>query len=235
MCLTGTYQTIYVPIGNVVKRAEKPMPSKASASAVRPRRAIDRIRKSARDLFYRRGIRAVGVDEIVSHAGVTKPSLYRGFGSKDELAAAYLRDYGRDFFERFDAVAAAHPGDPKGQIRAWMAALGERATREAYRGCEITNAVVEYPGPLHPARAAAAENKYALRARLTALARELGSGDPEALGDGLMLLMEGAYATGQLFGPGGPAGHVADAADALIEAHLIRAALKRVARSPSPG
>jgi len=190
-------------------------------------RAIDRIRESARELFYRRGIRAVGVDEIVSRAGVTKPSLYRSFASKDELTAAYLRDYGRDFFERFDAVTGAHAGDPRAQIRAWMSQLGERATRDAYRGCGITNAVVEYPDPSHPAHVAAAENKHALRARLTAIARELPVGGPEALGDGLMLLMEGAYATGQLFGPGGPAGHVADAADALIEAHLIRAALKR--------
>jgi AcrR family transcriptional regulator len=228
MFLTGTFYAIYVPIGNMVKRAERPMLTRVSTrrTATAPR-AIDRIRESARDLFYRRGIRAVGVDEIVSRAGVTKPSLYRSFASKDELTAAYLRDYGRDFFGRFEAVMAAHPGDPRAQIRAWMGQLGERATREAYRGCGITNAVVEYPDPQHPAHVAAAENKHALRARLTAIVRGLPVGDPEALGDGLMLLMEGAYATGQLFGPGGPAGHVADAADALIEAHLIRAALKR--------
>ncbi len=54
-----------------------------------PKLAVDRIRKTARELFYREGIRAVGVDEIVTRAGVTKPSLYRSFSSKDELAAAY--------------------------------------------------------------------------------------------------------------------------------------------------
>src|SRR5271155_253643 len=53
--------------------------------------AADRIREAARDLFYRQGIRAVGVDEIVARAGVTKPSLYRSFASKDALAAACLR------------------------------------------------------------------------------------------------------------------------------------------------
>ena len=54
---------------------------------------MDRIRQSARELFYREGIRAVGVDEIVNRAGVTKPSLYRSFSSKDALAAAYLAHY----------------------------------------------------------------------------------------------------------------------------------------------
>src|SRR5882762_10007972 len=78
--------------------------------------AVDRIRATARDLFYREGIRAVGVDEIVNRAGVTKPSLYRSFSSKDELAAAYLRDYDGEFWIRFERAVAAHPDDPKAQI-----------------------------------------------------------------------------------------------------------------------
>ncbi len=189
-------------------------------TAAAPKRAADRIRETARDLFYRQGIRAVGVDRIVSEAGVTKPSLYRAFASKDELTAAYLRDYSRDFFDRFQRVIAAHPGDPKGQIRAWVASLQERATSEGYRGCGITNAVVEHPDPAHPSRVAALENKLQFRAVLGEMARAMGARDPEALGDGLMLLLEGAYATGQLFGPGGPASHVLAAADALIAAQV---------------
>ena len=78
-------------------------------TAKAPRRAADRIRETARELFYRQGIRAVGVDQIVTEAGVTKPSLYRAFASKDALAAAYLRDYGRDFFDRFQRVISAMP------------------------------------------------------------------------------------------------------------------------------
>src|SRR5262249_23596321 len=75
--------------------ADKPQPEKAL-------KAADRIRRTARDLFYQQGIRAVGVDEIVHQAGVTKPSLYRSFASKDELAAAYLTDYDCDFWNRFN-------------------------------------------------------------------------------------------------------------------------------------
>ena len=191
-----------------------------SELAVAPKRAADRIRETARELFYRQGIRAIGVDEIVLKAGATKPSLYRSFASKDELAAAYLRDYDRDYVERLEANAAEHPGDPRGEILAWMGNLGVRAVQPGYRGCGMTNAVVEYPDPDHPAHKVSFANKTALRARLTRLAGEMGAASPEALGDGLLLLMEGAYATGQLFGPAGPAQHLAAAAEALIEAHL---------------
>ncbi len=207
-------------------------PERTSVAAPARRRAADRIRETARDLFYRQGIRAVGIDAIVAQAGVTKPSLYRAFASKDDLCAAYLSQYGLDFFERFEMAVAAHAGDPRAQIRAWMTGLAERATSPGYRGCGITNAVVEFPDSGHPARAVAEAHKRELRARLAAMAAEMGVAEPQALGDGLLLLMEGAYATGQLFGEGGPAGHVADAAEAMIEAHLIRAALKRAPPRP---
>lgn len=184
--------------------------------------AADRIRKTAREMFYRDGIRAVGVDAIVNEAGVTKPSLYRSFSSKDELAAAYLRDYDAEFWARFDAACAAHPGDPRAQILAYLSGLGARAVQSGYRGCGLTNAAVEYPESDHPARAVAVAHKAQLRSRLAAMAREMGAADPDALGDGLLLLLEGAFVSSQLFGQGGPAGRVAQMADKLIEAHLAR-------------
>lgn len=184
--------------------------------------AADRIRKTAREMFYRDGIRAVGVDAIVNEAGVTKPSLYRSFSSKDELAAAYLRDYDAEFWNRFDAACAAHPGDPRAQILAYLSGLGARAVQSGYRGCGLTNAAVEYPESDHPARVVAVAHKAQLRTRLAAMAREMGAADPDALGDGLLLLLEGAFVSSQLFGQGGPAGRVAQMADKLIEAHLAR-------------
>jgi hypothetical protein len=59
-----------------------------------------------------------------------------------------------------------------------------------------------------------------LRRRLTAMAEAMGAAEPEVLADGLLLLLEGAYASGQLFGPDGPARSVAVAADRLIGASL---------------
>jgi AcrR family transcriptional regulator len=187
--------------------------------AVQPR-AADRILAVARDMFYRVGIRAVGVDEIVRQAGVTKPSLYRSFPSKDELAATYLRAYELEFWARFDKSVAARPGDARAQIIHFLSGVGHRAVKPDYRGCGMTNAAVEYPEHNHPARLVGEANKRELRRRLRDMATAMGAADPDTLGDGLLLLIEGAYISGQLFGAGGPAASVATNADRLIAASL---------------
>lgn len=185
-----------------------------------PKRAAERIRESARDLFYRQGIRAVGVDQIVLRAGVTKPSLYRNFPSKDELVADYLRQMGEEGLARFDATMAANPSDPRGQLRVWLAELQRKSGKAGYRGCGTSNAAVEYPDRKHPARKVSSDIKGRFRARLTALAAAMGARKPDRLGDALLLLFEGVYTSGQLFGAGGPARVVIEAADALIDSHL---------------
>jgi len=201
--------------------ARKSVSAEPPRTPARPAPAADRIRRSARELFYLRGIRAVGVDAIVAEAGVTKPSLYRSFPSKDELAASYLRDYEAEFWRRFDAAVQAHPGDPRAQVLAYFDGLAERATRpEGYRGCGLSNAVVEYPEPDHPARLVSVAHKRELRERLAAMARDMGARDPQALGDGLLLMLEGAFVSGQIFGADGPAVHLRAAADRLIQASL---------------
>jgi AcrR family transcriptional regulator len=192
--------------------------AKEQRPETQPPRAADRIRRSARDLFYHQGIRAVGVDAIVAEAGVTKPSLYRTFASKDELAAAYLRDYEVEFWRRFDATVEAHPDDPRAQILAYFTGLAERADTPDYRGCGLTNACIEYPESDHPARQVSVANKRKVRERLVDMARRMGARDPDMLGDGLQLLMEGAYASSQLLGEGGPTRHLAQAAECLIDA-----------------
>ena len=183
-------------------------------------RAADRIRETAHELFYREGIRAIGVDEIVSRAGVTKPTLYRSFASKDELAAAYLEDYDKVFWQRFEQGVGEHPDDARAQLRVYLQGLARRATQAGYRGCGFSNAAVEYPQRDHPARKVAEANKRALRKRLIAMAKAMGAGDPELLGDGLLLVIEGAYSSGQLFGKGGPARSLVEIADRLIDASI---------------
>ena len=192
----------------------------AAENAAAPR-AAERILDVARDLFYREGIRAVGVDEIVRQAGVTKPSLYRSFAV--EGRARGVLSAGNT--SRSSGSASTRRSRPIPAIRArrsshFLTGVGKRAVKTGYRGCGMTNAAVEYPEPGHPARMVGEANKRELRRRLRAMAAEMGATDPDTLGDGLLLLIEGAYISGQLFGPGGPAASVAKNADRLIAASL---------------
>lgn len=218
--------TYYVPVSNIVNSIFLMASIKTASSGDGPSsplpRAADRVLKAARDLFYRRGIRAIGVDEIVRQAGVTKPSLYRSFASKDELAASYLRGYEQEFWARFEAAMAEHPGDPRSQIVCYFARIGARAGKPGHRGCGLTNAAVEYPEPDHPARHVTQANKAELRRRLRAKAAEMGAEDPDTLGDGLLLLFEGANINSQIFGSNGPSAALARNADLLIESSLPR-------------
>ena len=182
--------------------------------------ARERIFDVAKDLFYRLGIRAVGVETIVSAAGATKMSLYRSFPSKDDLVVAYLEDRDKIYWQWWDSVMARHPGSPRQQIRALFKSVAGKTTRPGYRGCPFTNAATEFPDPDHPGRAVATANKAKLRDGLRGLARAAGAREPERLGDQLFLLMEGAYASGQVMGLDGPALSLADAADALVAAQI---------------
>jgi AcrR family transcriptional regulator len=181
------------------------------------RSAGERIQNTAAKLFYQRGIRAVGVDELVNRAGATKPSLYRNFDSKDDLVAAYLRDFAAGFWQRFDAAVDAHAGNPRAQLRELFDRAARRMRQRRYRGCALTNAAVEYPEPGHPARTVVQRAKLEVRRRLTGMARALDISDPKLLADGLMMLLEGAYVSRQLFGDNGPSTALVQVAERLID------------------
>ncbi|WP_244069196.1 TetR/AcrR family transcriptional regulator [Bradyrhizobium sp. Ce-3] len=184
-------------------------------------RAADRIRASAAELFYREGIRAVGVDEVVDRAGVTKPSLYRSFASKDDLAAAYMRDYEANFWENFEKPGGKSYADPREHVLAYIKVLSARAVATGYRGCGLTNATVEYPARDNPARQVAEAHKKLFRKRLRELAALMGARHPAMLGDALLLLIEGIYVTGQQ-SEEGPAQSALTVARLLIDAGVAK-------------
>jgi AcrR family transcriptional regulator len=179
----------------------------------------ERILAVARELFYRRGIHAVGVDAIAETAGTNKMTLYRHFVSKDELVAACLREQAREIDAEWEAIAAAHPGDPKGQLVAWLQHIGEWVAREAGRGCAFANAAVELPDQDHPARQVVREHKAAFRQRLAGLCRDAGLNDPEALADEVFLLCEGARVASQSLGSDEPLTRLPVLLRDLVEEH----------------
>src|SRR6187455_2791654 len=134
----------------------------------------ERILTAASDLFYRQGIRAVGVEAIAEAAGTNKMTLYRHFSSKDELVAEYLRCLAATAGKFWDELAAAHPGDPRAQLRGWLAAMQAHVLDTDQRGCALANAAVELPDKEHPARHVIEQYKTAQRDRLAALCGAAG-------------------------------------------------------------
>ena len=190
------------------------------AEAAKPR-VRDRIMQTARDLFYRRGIRAVGVDTIACEAGTNKMSFYRCFGSKDALVAEYLRGQEREAWSWWDDTIAPHAASPRAQLEALFDAQMNKTCKLDSRGCALANAAVEISDPEHPARAVVEDFKAEMRRRFRGLARDTGAHDADSLGDSLMLLWEGSYLARLTFkGEHSPAENAAKAARALITAHL---------------
>jgi AcrR family transcriptional regulator len=191
---------------------------------VRPR---ERILAVARELFYRRGIHAVGVDAIAEAAGTNKMTLYRHFSSKDELVAACLRELAAKIDAEWDAIAAAHPGDPKGELVAWVQHIGEWFTRESGRGCALANAAVELPDPDHPARQVIREHKSAARERLVRLCGDAGLRDPEGVASQVFLVCEGARVAAQSLGSDEPLTRLPALLTDLVEEHTPPGAASR--------
>jgi AcrR family transcriptional regulator len=183
-------------------------------------RVRDRIFETACELFYRHGIRAVGVDTIASEAGTNKMSFYRSWPSKDELVAEYLRNEEREGWEWWDEMMAPYAGDPRKQVEALFDAHSKETCKMDSRGCPMANAAVEIPEPDHPARVVVEHYKTEMRRRFRKLAREMGAREAEVLGDALMLLWEGSYLTRLTFQcQHGPAHNAAKAARTLIAAY----------------
>jgi AcrR family transcriptional regulator len=187
-------------------------------AAVPSKSARERLLEVATDLFYREGIRAVGIDTIIARSGVAKMSLYRNFLSKDDLVVAFLEHRDGIYWAWWDHVMAKNPDDPSMQIDDLFASLARRVTAKSYRGCPFINTATEFPDPDHPARALCLANKRKLRDRLRGLATRAGARDAEALADQLLLLMEGAYASAQTFRTESPALRLQAAAKALVAA-----------------
>jgi AcrR family transcriptional regulator len=192
-------------------------PKAIESKAEGERRPRERILATARALFYRDGIRAVGVEMIAAEAGTNKMTLYRNFGSKEELIAEYLRGEVKAVERHWDDLIARHPADPKALIMAWLKDMGALMTRPESRGCPMVNAAVELPDPDHPGRKVIEQHKLAIRDRLAAACRKAGLAHPELLADQIHMLVEGAGVCLQSVGPDGPSHRLVKIVEGLLE------------------
>jgi AcrR family transcriptional regulator len=154
----------------------------------KPTQTRARILEAVDRLFYRQGIRAVGVDAIAAELGISKKTLYRHFPSKDDLIVAYLEG-------RFRPLPPISDKPPAEQILSnfeWFARSLSRA--EDYRGCAFLNALAELGSDDSEASKLAIAFKESRRLWYRDLLSRLDVDDPDGLATQLALLIDGAYA-----------------------------------------
>lgn len=178
--------------------------------------ARTRVLDSAETLFYRRGIQAVGMDEVRAAAGVSLKRLYQCFGSKQALLEAYLQRRDQRWRAELAGHVAAHATGPREALLTVFDWLHAWFSQPGYRGCAFINSVGELGAVAADVGRTAQHHKQQLQQYLTGLARQLPVEDPDTVGRQLGLLIDGAITTAAITGDAAAARDARQAAAALI-------------------
>jgi AcrR family transcriptional regulator len=166
--------------------------SETSAVAGPRSQARKRILDAAYDLFTTRGIRAVGIDEIVERADVAKATLYRHFRTKDALVLSFLERreevWTREFVE---AEIRRRGATPEERLFAIFDVFDEWFRDEQFEACSFINTLLEM-GQEHVVGKAAIVYLENIRALVAALAEEAGLRDAETFASSWQILMKGS-------------------------------------------
>jgi len=173
--------------------------------------------EAAGELFYREGLHAITTDRVADRAGLTKPTIYNLFGSKDALVAETLRRRGEQIRRIIEQRAAAYE-DPDRKLLEVLQVHADMLTSEGFHGCPLVIAAVQAPDSTE-ARELANAHKTWLRGLIAQLARRAGMKSPDVLASSLVLVLEGAAAMSAVQPSDLVAKHARAAARALIAAH----------------
>ena len=164
--------------------------TRRSVPAATPRERID---ETAYELFSSRGVRGVGIDELVARSGVAKMTLYRHYPSKDALAIAFLRRrealWTRDWLQAEVERRAPAPAE---RLLAIFDIFDAWFRRADFEGCSFINVLLETDRKDHPVRRAAVEHLATIRVFLAALAAQAGVADADAFARQWHILMKGS-------------------------------------------
>ena len=172
---------------------------------------------TALDLFYRDGFHATGVDKILKKAGVARMTLYNHFKSKDELILAALRRRDEKFRNNFMRTVERLVKTPRDRLLAIFDVLEKWFSGKDFYGCMFINASAEYARHDDPIHMAAGEHKNLILNYVRELTKSAGATEPDALADGLMLLMEGAIVMAYVADDPNAAANAKKAAESLIQ------------------
>lgn len=181
--------------------------------------ARERILAAAYELFSRRGIRAVGTDEVIERAGVARATLYRHFATKDELVLAVLRRREELWTQGLIEEQSRQRGHtPEEQLLAIFDVMHEWfQLRDGYEGCSFINVLFEL-GAGHPAGQACITHIDHVRDIVRRRAVAAGLTDVEDFASSWHILMKGAIVLAAV-GDLDAAQRARKMASALIEEH----------------
>jgi AcrR family transcriptional regulator len=155
--------------------------------------ARERILDTAYELFSQRGVRGVGIDEVIERAGVAKATLYRHFASKDELVLAFLeRREQRWTREWVEAEARRRGATPEEQLLAIFDLFDGWFQRADFEGCSFINTLLEIGDRDHALWQASATYLQNIRSLVRELAEEAGLRDADGFAHSWHILMKGA-------------------------------------------
>ena len=155
----------------------------------------DRILEVASRLFYKNGIRAVGVDTIIAQSDVAKMTFYKHFKSKDLLVLEFLKRRDELWRAWFESTVSRIEPNVEDRPLAIFDALEERFSRKDFRGCAFINTMVEMADGDHMAHQAAAEHKHRVQRIVRSLLSQAGVKKSDELAKAFLLLMDGAIVT----------------------------------------
>jgi AcrR family transcriptional regulator len=178
----------------------------------------EQILDTAAELFYREGVRGVGVDRIAAESGVAKMTLYYHFGSKDDLVAAWLR-HRRPDAEWMSWLEGAVDRRPGNRLLAVFDALSEWFEMTDFRGCAFINAHAELGTSNPAATEIVALHTRSLTEYLARLAQEEGATQPETLARELLLIVAGAIVAASIQGDGQAAHDARELATKVLAAY----------------
>jgi AcrR family transcriptional regulator len=154
--------------------------------------ARERLLKASYELFSRRGIRGVGVDEVIDRAGVAKATLYRHFPSKDALVLAFLERREQLWTRGFvEAGARSRGSSAEEQLLAIFDVFDEWFRDEEFEACSFINVLLEM-GAEHPAGDACVHHLENIRSVVSRLAAEAGIKDTDSFARSWHILMKGS-------------------------------------------
>jgi AcrR family transcriptional regulator len=151
-----------------------------------------RIVVTAYDLFSHRGIRDVGVDELIRASGVAKATFYRHFPSKDDVALAFLKR--RDELWMMGSVvpeAKSRAENPEDQLLAIFDVYDQWFQDDDFEACSFVKVLLEM-GAAHPLGLASIEYLGRIRQQVRLLADEAGLEDSGEFALSWHILMKGS-------------------------------------------